>query len=91
MVRRLRETGRRPSAAHGLILANGGTLTAENAICLSTRPRQSPTTYPLIDTLPSRARNDLPPPVDTQATGDAVIEVRDLSRPLSFLAVCTEL
>lgn len=82
MVRQLRKTSDRTTATHGLILANGGTLTTENAICLSTQPRQSSTSYPLTDTLPSRVRKSLPPAVDAKATGEAVIEVRKLLKPL---------
>ncbi|KAJ5753601.1 uncharacterized protein N7511_007754 [Penicillium nucicola] len=52
MVRRLRKLQGRHEPSHGLILANGGVLTTENAICLSTQPDKSHTPYPLEDKTP---------------------------------------
>lgn len=74
MVRQLRMRHHGRSPARGLILANGGTLTCENAICLSTEPRESHTVYPLLDILPDTSIEQ-PPQVEAEAEGEAVIEV----------------
>lgn len=58
---------------NGLILANGGVLSYQHVVCLSTRPRNSP--YP--DSSQNLIENTTPsPPVDEIATGPGVIEVR---------------
>ena len=72
----------RSSAANGLILGNGGVLTYENAICLSTRPRNSEEAYPVIEKLPLTAPKQMAPPIHKQATGEAVIEVSISEAPL---------
>ena len=72
----------RSSAANGLILGNGGVLTYENAICLSTRPRNSEEAYPVIEKLPLTAPKQMVPPIHKQAAGEAVIEVSVLEAPL---------
>lgn len=60
---------------NGLVLANGGVLSYQHAICLSSRPRKHGTPYP-----DSRAASDAiakgaAPPVTTFAEGEARIEV----------------
>lgn len=48
MVRQLRaHLNSSHNSQHGLILANGGVLTHENAICLSTHSRLGSTPYPV--------------------------------------------
>lgn len=75
MVRRLRKLHGRREASNGLILANGGVLTTENAICLSTQPHKSHKSYPLEDWLPARVA--APPIASAVEEGEeAVIEVR---------------
>lgn len=58
---------------NGLILANGGVLSYQHVVCLSTHPRNSP--YP--DSSQNLIENTTPSPlVDEIATGPGVIEVR---------------
>lgn len=54
---------------NGLVLANGGVLSYQHAVCLSSRPQGK---YPENKPSPD---NTSPPPVDAEATGPAVIEV----------------
>lgn len=49
MTRRLRKLQNCHEASNGLVLANGGVLTTENVICLSTHPSKSYKAYPLED------------------------------------------
>ena len=71
MVRKLRtEHGQ-----NGLILANGGVLTYQHALCLSTRPRRDGSAYPNQNSLPSHLTDILVPAVTARAEGEAVIEV----------------
>lgn len=59
----------------GLVLANGGIMTYQYAVCLSTKPRYDGSPFPVEDILPA-AIIDLPiPQIDEVAEGDAVIEV----------------
>lgn len=71
MVRQLRSS----HACHGLVLANGGNLTYQHAMCLSTKPRADGTPYP-DSRQPATANKMGIPEIDEIATGDAVIEVR---------------
>ena len=71
MTRRLR----RGSGQNGLILANGGVLSYQHAICLSTRPRKNGTHYPNKKMLPAEPATQIPP-TDMEAHGKAKIEVR---------------
>ena len=71
MVRRLR-TG---EGRHGLILANGGVLTYQHALCLSTKSRGDDSAYPNKDPLPSQVTSIPVPAVTTHAEGEAIIEV----------------
>lgn len=60
----------------GLILANGGVLTYQHALCLSSAPRRAQPAYPLGDPQPQIANGAESPPFDDVASGDATIEVR---------------
>ena len=71
MVRRLRTRHDR----NGLILANGGVLTYQHALCLSTRPRRRGSAYPNMNPLPSHVTEIPVPKVTIHAEGEAVIEV----------------
>jgi hypothetical protein len=72
MTRQLRR-GKRSS--NGLVLANGGVVTYQHVICLSSQPRRDGSPYPDTNPLPE-AVTDVPvPPVDEQAEGEATIEV----------------
>lgn len=72
MVRELRKR----KGDYGLVLANGGVLTYQHAICLGTQLRRVGSAYPEGNPLP-RYVTDIPiPPVTTQAEGEAIVEVR---------------
>lgn len=67
---------------NGLVLANGGVMTYQHVICLSSSPRRDGSPYPGTPPLPE-AVTDVPvPAVEVEADGEAVIEVR-----LSLLAL----
>lgn len=66
---------------HGLVLANGGVLSYQHAVCLSSRPRDSP--YP--DSSRTAADSTDAPRVDEEASGPAVIEVSSI--PFPFLGL----
>lgn len=60
----------------GLILANGGLLTYQHVLCLSSMPRKDGLQYPLSDThQPTLAKGLTQPPFDGTAEGEATIEV----------------
>lgn len=71
MVRQLRKG----NAQNGLILANGGVLTYQHAICLSTHPRRDDAPYPDTNPLPSHITDIPVPRIAERAEGEAVIEV----------------
>lgn len=71
IVRRLRKGQGR----NGLILANGGVLTYQHALCLSTGPRRRGPAYPDMNPLPSHVTDVPIPEVTIDAEGEAVIEV----------------
>lgn len=74
MVRHMRlEHGKR--TLNGLILANGGTLTHENTVCLSNRPRKDGRQYSSGGHLHKSLTDVAAPPVDFENEGAAVIEV----------------
>jgi hypothetical protein len=60
----------------GLILANGGVLTYQHVIFLSSRPRADGQPYPSHNPLPSILETSTPPIIAETAEGDAIIEVR---------------
>ncbi|GAB7359019.1 hypothetical protein MBLNU230_g5092t1 [Neophaeotheca triangularis] len=57
---------------NGLILANGGVVTYQHVICLSTQPRRDK--YPTQDGLPAKITDIPVPPIQEEAEGDALIE-----------------
>jgi hypothetical protein len=69
MVRQLRKGG----GQNGLVLANGGVVTYQHVVCLSSRPRTSP--YPERNPLPGVVTDVAVPTVDLQADGEGIIEV----------------
>jgi hypothetical protein len=71
MVRQLR----RGNGKNGLVLANGGVLTHQHVICLSSRPRNDGFPYPEAATLPDVIIDVPTLHVDRRAEGEAVIEV----------------
>ncbi|KAG9951045.1 hypothetical protein KCU85_g3074, partial [Aureobasidium melanogenum] len=62
------------SGTHGLVLANGGVLTYQHVICLSSRPRADGQHYPARNPLPSRLEDNTVPKIDETAEGEAIIE-----------------
>ncbi|KAE8443424.1 hypothetical protein EG329_001905 [Mollisiaceae sp. DMI_Dod_QoI] len=68
MVRELRKG----KMQRGLVLANGGVLTYQYVVCLSSKPRNSP--YPDRNPLPNLLTVDSAPSIDDQAEGEATIE-----------------
>ena len=84
MIRELR----RGNGKTGLVLANGGVVTYQHVICLSSSPRPDGLPYPDRNPLPDYITDVQVPAVDVHADGDATIEV---SRDLSMLIYDTEL
>lgn len=82
MVRRLR-SGRSKT---GLVLANGGTVTYQHVVCLSSQPRRTP--YPDRNPLPEILKDEPVPEIDAQAEGEAMIEVGSFSFELVFVLTC---
>lgn len=74
MVRRLRKLHGNAGPSNGLLLANGGVLTTENAICVSTHPRKASDPYPREDMVLSRSVQ-LAPSIAMDVQGEVVIEV----------------
>jgi hypothetical protein len=66
---------------NGLVLANGGVMTYQHVICLSSSPRRDGSPYPEKSPLPDVVTDVPVPAVDVEAEGQAVIEVS-----LAFLA-----
>ena len=60
----------------GLVLANGGVVTYQAAVCLSRSPRRDGLPYPTVNPLPEVTTDVQTPTVDAVAEGDATIEVR---------------
>jgi hypothetical protein len=71
MTRQIRQ-GR---GSNGLVLANGGVVTYQHAICLSSQPRRNGSPYPDTNPLPEVITDVPVPPVDEQAEGEATVEV----------------
>jgi hypothetical protein len=67
---------RRGKYRNGLILANGGVCTYQHVICLSSQPRKDGSLYPAKNPLPPVVTDWYVPPVDAQAEGVAIVEVR---------------
>ena len=65
---------RQKKGTNGLVLANGGILTYQHAVVLSSRPRTDGSTYPIAPLLP-KIVTDVPiPAIAEQAQGESVIE-----------------
>ena len=72
---------RNGNGQNGLILANGGVLTYQHVICLSTQPRRDGSAYPDSNPLPLYVMGLLVPPISAEAEGEAVAEVGTNSIP----------
>lgn len=77
MVRRLRQG----SGRNGLILANGGVLSYQHALCLAANPSKQQTGYPDSRRFESAPPEPIPP-IASEAEGRAKVEVRDTSLTL---------
>ena len=71
MVRQLRKG----NGKTGLVLANGGVVTYQNVVCLSSSPRQDGSPYPSSAPLPDMITDVQVPEVINHAEGAATIEV----------------
>ncbi|CZR64499.1 uncharacterized protein PAC_14397 [Phialocephala subalpina] len=69
MVRELRKG----NSERGLVLANGGMVTYQYVVCLSSQPRNSP--YPDRNSLPELLTEDPVPTIDERAEGEATYTV----------------
>lgn len=78
MTRQLRSPKKADKPSTGLILANGGVLTYQHVVCLSSHPRKNNNTaYPAANPLPAGPpRLEDAPGVQVEAEGVGVIEVR---------------
>jgi len=72
MVRKLRRHERH----HGLVLANGGVLTYQHVVCLSSGPRKDGKAYPEKNSLAPTTSDISAPQIDDNPKGAAIIEVR---------------
>ena len=59
----------------GLVLANGGVVTYQAVVCLSSSPRRDGLPYPSANPLPPMVKDVQTPMVDEKAEGDAIVEV----------------
>lgn len=80
MVRKLRNR----TCEHGLILANGGVLTYQHAICLSTNPRGDGSAYPDRSLLPLYLTDIPVTSVSADAEGKATVEVSGRLTRMNF-------
>ena len=71
MTRKLRDS----KGKNGLVLANGGVMTYQHVICLSSSPRRDGSPYPERPPLPEVVTDVPAPAVEVKAEGEAVIEV----------------
>jgi hypothetical protein len=69
---------------NGLVLANGGVMTYQHVVCLSSSPRHDSSPYPGKAPLPEAVADVPVPTVAAEAEGEAVIEV-SLPPPASNL------
>lgn len=65
---------RKGKTRNGLVLANGGTVTHQHVVCLSTSSRKDGSFYPEKNPLPHLIDDVFCPPVDGHAEGEAVVE-----------------
>ena len=79
MTRQLRQRKSTGVDSNGLILANGGVMTYQHVVVLSSRPRKDGTPYPSTNPLSAYSPNDPAPTIEEEAKGEATIEVRLLA------------
>lgn len=89
MVRKIRER----RFQKGLVLANGGVVSYQYVVCLSSKPRSDGSPYPEKNPLPERTTDWYVPAIEHPADGDARIEVCSLmcemapSKEILFLMI----
>lgn len=71
---------RRGNGRHGLVLANGGVLSYQHVICLSSQPRTDGSPYPPKNPLPNLLETKAPP-LNDQANSEGTIEVSSITIP----------
>lgn len=86
MVRQLRGG----SPRNGLILANGGFLSYQHAICISNKPRKDGSTYPDSSNLKSPT-TDVMPTISAEAEGKSKIEVSQTNKFLKLAIVANKI
>jgi hypothetical protein len=69
---------RQKKGRKGLILANGGMLTYQYVVCLSSEPRADGSAYPEQNPLPENLEDGLHPEMDQKTGGEVVIEAGDV-------------
>lgn len=79
MTRQLRSKRTSNKPVNGLVLANGGVVTYQHVVCLSTSPRPDNSPYPTTNPLPQTLPVSPSIPIKAEAQGSAIIEVRALS------------
>jgi hypothetical protein len=79
MTRQLRQRKSTGVDSNGLILANGGVMTYQHVVILSSRPKQDRSPYPSADPLSADPSKDPAPTIEEEAKGEAIIEVRLLA------------
>jgi hypothetical protein len=76
MTRQLRQSKKNAGVdGKGLILANGGVLSYQYVVILSSSPRKDNSPYPSVNPLSVQPVKDRAPPIEEEAKGAAVIEV----------------
>jgi hypothetical protein len=75
MTRQLRQRKSTGIESNGLVLANGGVLTYQHVVILSSRPRKDNGLYPSADPLSANLSVDHIPTIEEEAKGAAIIEV----------------
>lgn len=75
MTRQLRKRKSTGKESKGLILANGGVLTYQHVVILSSSPGEDGSVYPNVNPLSVNQNKDPAPPIAAEAEGAATIEV----------------
>lgn len=78
MTRQLRQRKSTGVDSNGLILANGGVMTYQHVVILSSCPRKDGTSYPSANPLSADLPKDPAPTIEEEAKGEATIEVSSI-------------
>jgi hypothetical protein len=81
MTRQLRQRKSKGVDSNGLILANGGVMTYQHVVILSSRPRKDKSPYPSANLSSNNSSKDPAPMIEEEARGEAIIEVSFLRPP----------